>query len=134
MELFEWNDSYSVGDALMDAHHQVFFRMVKQFSEPLERDSHDAMKKRIAFLAEYTTMHLGAEERLMQQVDYPGLEQHRAIHQAFAKKVQAAKEAYIKSPESIAADDVLSIMQRWFADHILGEDKKYMPHVQQRRD
>ncbi|OHC68388.1 MAG: hypothetical protein A3H93_10055 [Rhodocyclales bacterium RIFCSPLOWO2_02_FULL_63_24] len=131
MELLEWNDSYSVGDALMDAHHQVFFRMVRQFSQSPERDSHDAMKKRIAFLAEYTTMHLGAEEKLMQQVSYPGLEQHRAVHQAFAKRVHAAKEAYIKNPGSIAADDILTIMQEWFADHILGEDKKYMPHVRQ---
>lgn len=133
MEFVEWNDSYSVGDALMDAHHQVFFRMVKQFGESPQRDSHDAMKKRIAFLAEYTSMHLDAEERLLQLANFPGLERHRALHGAFALKVHAAKEAYIKDPESITAEDILATMQQWFVDHILGEDRQYMPHLPRRQ-
>ena len=80
MKFVEWNDSYSVGNVLMDAHHQVFFGMVKEFSESPVMDDPDAMMKRIAFLVEYTAMHLGAEEKLMQQAGYPEFEQHKEIH------------------------------------------------------
>ena len=133
MELFEWNESYSVGDALMDAHHQVFFRMVRDFSRPPENGDPDTMMKRIAFLAEYTSMHLGAEEKLMQQCGYPELEQHRAIHAAFSRKVHAVKEDYIRNSDNMAPEPVLKMMQDWFIDHIIGEDKKYLPYVTQPR-
>lgn len=129
MEFVEWNDSFSVGNALMDAHHQVFFRMVKEFSESPAMDDPDAMMKRIAFLVEYTAMHLGAEEKLMQQADCPGFEQHRKLHAAFAHQVMFAKEAFFKDQESLTPDQVLEMMQDWFLHHILGEDKKYMPFV-----
>ena len=62
MEFVEWSEAYSVGDVLMDAHHRIFFQMVREFSKAPEQGSRDAMKQRIAFLAEYAAMHLAAEE------------------------------------------------------------------------
>jgi hemerythrin-like metal-binding protein len=131
VELVEWNDSYSVGNVLMDAHHRVFFGMVKEFSESPAMDDPDAMMKRIAFLVEYTAMHLGAEEKLMQQAGYPELEQHKKVHAAFARQILVAKEAFFKDQESVTPDQILEMMQDWFLHHIVGEDKKYMPFVLQ---
>lgn len=129
MELVEWNDSYSVGNVLMDAHHRVFFGMVKEFSESPERDDSDARMKHIAFLVEYTAMHLGAEESLMQEAGYPEFARHRKVHAAFARQIMVAKEAFFKDQKSVTPDQILKMMHDWFLHHILGEDKKYMPFV-----
>jgi len=63
MELVEWNDSFSVGNILMDMHHRIFFETIKEFSKFADKNNHDAIKRRIEFLIEYAAMHLGAEEK-----------------------------------------------------------------------
>ena len=130
MEQFEWNDSFSVGNILMDAHHRIFFEMIKDFSALENKDDHDAIKKRIDFLVEYAAMHLGAEEKLMLAANYPGFDGHKAAHDAFAHKLISIKESFNKDRNSISADDILAIMQDWLISHIVDSDKRYMPYVQ----
>jgi len=134
MEPVEWDDSFSVGNVLMDAHHQVFFRMVKEFSDFSDKTNRDTIKERIAFLVEYAAMHLGAEEKLMLQAGYPEYYQHKAVHDAFTRKVLSIEESFGKDKTSITSDEILKIIQDWLVNHILGEDMLYLPYVQQLRD
>ncbi|MFZ2300706.1 MAG: bacteriohemerythrin [Gallionella sp.] len=130
MELVEWNESFSVGNVLMDAHHRIFFEMIKEFSKHAGKNDRDAIKQRIEFLLEYAAMHLGAEEKLMRQANYPELDEHKAIHDAFVRKLLSTKESFDKDPTSVTADGILRIMQDWLVNHIVGSDKRYMPYVQ----
>ena len=131
MEFIEWNDSHSVGHVLMDAHHQVFFRIVRMFGESANLDDQDDVKKCIAFLVEYVSMHLGAEEALMRKAAYPELDQHKALHQTFAQKIRSARDIFLKDPSALATEELLQTMQDWFVNHVLDEDRKYMPYLQQ---
>ena len=79
MEIVEWSDAYSVGNVLMDAHHRVFFQMVKEFSEAPDQDMRATMQQQIAFLAEYVIMHLAAEESLMREAGYPDIDKHKVL-------------------------------------------------------
>ena len=132
MELVEWNDSYSVGNVLMDAHHRIFFRMVRQFSQARESNGHDAMKKRIAFLASYVDMHLSAEEKLLQEAGYPDFARHKAAHDEFAMTMHAAETSFVNGQTPIAADSILQTMQDWLRDHILDEVKEHLVYLQQK--
>jgi len=129
MDIVEWDDSFSVGNALMDAHHRIFFEMVKEFSSLTNRDDRNAIKERIEFLFEYAAMHLGAEEKLMRKANYPEIERHKAEHAAFVLGLLSTKKSFDKDPTSIAADNILKIMQDWLVIHIMGSDKRYTPYV-----
>lgn len=126
----EWNDSFSVGNALMDAHHQIFFRLINKFSRLVGKNDHDVLKECIPFLIEYITMHLSAEEELMLRANYPDFNNHKEIHNAFTQQVLYIEEAFNKDPASVDAYGVLKIMQDWLANHINSSDKRYMPYVQ----
>lgn len=130
MELFEWNDSFSVGDALMDAHHRIFFRMLKRFRTLVGKGDHSVTKESIAFLIEYIDMHLGAEERLMLKANYPEFSSHKEIHDAFTQQLLYIEEAFNKDPTSVAAYSILQTMQDWLINHIMRSDKLYMPYIQ----
>lgn len=130
MESVEWNDSFSVGNVLMDTHHQIFFGMIKEFSKFPDKNNHEAINRRIEFLLEYAAMHLGAEERLMRQANYPELDEHKATHDAFVRELLSMKESFDKDPGSVTADFILRLMQDWLVNHIAGSDKRYMPYVQ----
>lgn len=134
MELVEWNDSFSVGNVLMDAHHRIFFQMIKEFSELPDKNNREAIKKRIEFLLEYAAMHLGAEERLMLKANYPELDGHKAVHDAFVQELISVKNSFDNDPTSVSADKILQIMQDWLVTHIMGSDKRYMPYVQKFQD
>lgn len=130
MELVEWNDSFSVGNVLMDAHHRIFLETIKEFSKFEDKNNHDAIKNRIEFLIEYAAMHLGTEEKLMLQASYPAFDDHKAIHEAFVQELLSIKESFDKDPTSVSADNILEIMQDWLVTHIMDSDKRYMPYVQ----
>lgn len=130
MEVLEWKDSYTVGNTLLDAHHRVFFEMLKEFMALKDKNDREAIRLRIEFLIEYAAMHFGAEERLMLQSNFPDLKAHKATHDAFTQEILAIKAAFDKSPSTVSGDDVLKFMQNWLISHILGSDKQYLPYVQ----
>lgn len=129
MKPIEWQDSFSVGNVLMDAHHRIFLETINEFSESPDKNDHDATKKRIEFLLEYAAMHLGAEEKLMRQANYPELDEHKAVHDAFVRQLLSVKESFDKDPNAVTADHVMKIMQDWLVNHIAGSDKRYMPYL-----
>ena len=129
MDLMVWNDSFSVGDALMDAHHQVFFQMVTEVREAARGVDAPAEAQRVAFLLEYTRMHFAKEEQLMETCGFPGLEAHRRTHQDFAAQAGSLAAALAEAPASVTTDHILSVMQAWLVDHILGMDKQFEPWV-----
>lgn len=130
MELVEWSDSFSVGNVLMDAHHRIFFETIKEFSQLPDKNDRDTTWRRIEFLLEYAAMHLGAEERLMRQANYPELDEHKAAHDAFVRELLSIKESFDKDPDAVTADHIMKIMQDWLVNHIACSDKRYMPYVQ----
>jgi hemerythrin len=134
MELLEWNDSYSVGHVLMDAHHRVFFEMIKEFQKLKDKNDRDAIRQRIEFMIEYAAMHFGAEESLMLEANFPDLKTHLAIHEVFTQQALSIKESFEKSPASISGDEVLKLMLDWLINHIMGNDKQYLPYVRKLQD
>jgi len=129
MEFVEWTEKYSTGNALVDAYHHIFFQMVQEFSTTLRDENAPPMQERVAFLVDYTFMHFDSEERMMEKAGYPDLEAHRETHERFKERVKAIQKEYQEHPESMKAEEVLSLVQDWFAHHILGEDMRYKPWV-----
>ena len=129
MEFVEWTEKYTVGNPLVDAYHHIFFQMVDEFRTVLAQDAPPDMEDRIAFLVDYTLMHFDSEEKLMERVGYPDTEEHRASHQMFREKMLDLQRRYRLDPGAVKADELLCLIQDWFANHILGTDMDFKPFV-----
>jgi len=130
MEFVEWTEKYTVGNPLVDAYHHIFFQMVDEFRTALALPEPPDMEDRIAFLVDYTLMHFQSEERLMERVHYPDFESHQATHQVFRDKMLDLQRRYRLDPGTVKADELLCLIQDWFANHILGTDMEFKPYVQ----
>ncbi|MCE1230217.1 MAG: hemerythrin family protein [Firmicutes bacterium] len=130
MEFVEWTDKYSTGNPLVDAYHHIFFQMVQEFGASLKSDEGAPMADRVAFLVDYTFMHFDSEERMMEKAGYPDLEAHKQVHQHFRDQVKAIHQSYLENPDRMKAEEVLALVQEWFAHHILGEDMRYKPWLE----
>ncbi len=74
--------------------------------------------------ADYTEFHFGAEEKLQEEVSYPGLEEHRKQHAAFVKAVGELHE--MLEEEEGPTDAFVEAVNRnvidWLYKHIKGFD------------
>jgi hemerythrin len=122
---FRWTEQYSVNIAALDAQHQGLFATIHELNEALARGAglrvtEPVLKK----LVEYAQTHFAAEEALMTEYRFPGLETHRMEHQQFGKKVTKFLEDYRAGKQGVPVS-LLMFLQTWLKGHILTADKAY---------
>jgi hemerythrin len=131
MKVIEWKDEYSVGNFLMDIHHQLFLKIVEELNEVITSGKRDVDRKEVLnFLIEYLDMHLRSEEGLMKSGGYPDIEAHEAKHHEFEKKIYEIERSFNEDNDSLNLEDLLELLQTWLVSHILKEDKQYMPYIE----
>jgi hemerythrin len=113
----------------VDAYHHIFFQMVEEFRGALGQQSSQAMEDRIGFLVDYTLMHFDSEEKLMEKAGYPDLEAHKEQHRQFREQMMELHNRYKTDPGAVEAEQVLLLVQDWFAHHILGTDMLFKPFL-----
>ncbi len=127
--LMEWSPEYSVGDFEIDQQHQKLFKMVNGLNEAMQSGQGRAILARLLTdLVDYTEKHFAAEERAMEQADYPDLEAHREVHEKLTQQVREIVERF-QNGETGLSLEVMKFLEQWLKKHILGMDKKYGPYL-----
>jgi hemerythrin-like metal-binding protein len=124
-----WNESFSVGVATLDRHHQHMAYLINQLNCRNSDDlNSEEMANILSALVEYAEYHFQHEEELMAEVDYADLENHRQEHIHFCEVV--AEICFGATLGVLTAKELFSYLTRWWRNHILLEDMKYKPHLQ----
>lgn len=121
-----WRDDYAVHVPVLDHHHQKLFDLVNDLFVLMRDGSEDKpIIHIIDELLDYTDYHFREEERVMQEVKFPRLEEHRKMHDNF---VRVVTEFHSKSHNGMAifvATKVSVTGLDWLKGHILGADQRY---------
>ena len=129
MALLNWSDDLSVKVNGIDNQHKMLVNLIN--------DLHNAMKDGkgkeklgtiLNELISYTKYHFSAEEKLMQQKNYPGYQQHKREHEVFTKKVEEFNTQFVAGSLFIS-NEVLLFLKDWLVGHIKVTDKKYSPYL-----
>jgi len=120
-----WDDSYSVGIAVLDEDHKRLLNLINQLqtaahyhtSDEYEQEAFDA-------LIDYTKTHFRREEELMAQYGYPQLEAHKHQHQEMIAEVSRMLLAYQENRDA-TIEGTIRYLQTWLLNHIKGTDKEY---------
>ena len=82
MEQVQWDNSLSIGVDLIDEQHKALIQRLNDVYKAVEvQQGPMEITKTLGFLEEYTDYHFSAEEKHMQDNDYPGLEVQQQEHQ-----------------------------------------------------
>ncbi len=127
MEPITWTENFSVGVRQFDEQHKQLVRMLNRLiAEPEAGTRSETVSELLDAMTEYAQQHFEAEEELMQQYNYPQLEEHAAQHNAFRRKTaELCMDAMYQVgtvPESI-----LQYLRDWLVEHILQSDMDYKP-------
>lgn len=129
MTKIQWTPDLSVGDESIDDDHKALFKLVAELDSA--DMSHDYINSIIDRLKRYTQGHFQREEQYMEQMGFPGMEEHLQEHALFVEWLETIRSMYARFPQSpyVVGDAVNSYLQRWLRDHILEEDMRYRDYV-----
>ena len=77
------------------------------------------------YLLDYTEFHFSAEEKLQEEISYPGLKEHREKHEEFKSAVKELQEMLEEEegPTETFVAQVQKNVVDWLFTHIKGFDR-----------
>jgi hemerythrin len=130
MALYEWKDSYKVGNDFIDFDHKTMFRMIDDFHTALHQDTAQyELEKLLVSLAEYAQKHFKREEDEMTRLDANGFLLHKLEHKKFLLNISTWQERYAKG-EFMFTIEVSRFLFGWLKHHILKTDQLLADAIQ----
>ena len=120
----EWKNSYKIGNAAIDAQHQVWFARINSFLEATDSKSLQYCE---VMMNQYTRVHLKFEEQLMLDIRYPEIESHLQQHRELLAKLEEI-EAQIDNG-TLDTAQWTSFLSDWLLNHIRVYDTKLAAFV-----
>lgn len=132
--VIEWSPSLAVGVPLIDAQHQELFRRAERLILALRGGDRSEVAPLVVYLAEYAATHFADEERLMAEVGYPELDQHRVAHEAFRKEFKELVRDYErKGPTPLVALTLHNWLSDWLRRHVSTVDTRIAAFLEEKR-
>ena len=125
MPQFVWTEKMSVGDPLMDAQHRQILDLLNTFNDLMTPAD---IRNAVACMFRYADTHFRDEEALLERVGSPLLDKQRHEHHAFLSK--AAELSGQDTADISLQIRLATFLTRWLMQHILTEDMKYKPCLQ----
>jgi hemerythrin len=120
----EWTDSYAVGVDAFDEDHQHLIGIANKIITAADAGTQFVdVREVLDDLIEEAVVHFENEEKAMEDVDYPGLAEHREAHNQLIR-------TYIKYRSELkfsrlVPDDIAGFIIDWLMIHIRTEDQTY---------
>lgn len=109
----------------MDDQHGILVDTLNEVRQQLARGSaNDQLNRQMERLVEFTRLHFGCEESLLERYGFPGLHEHRAAHQRLLSEIGRAAE-HGESGQTNSFQKQLGSLCAAYIEHIEGLDRKY---------
>ena len=128
MEKFvAWNVSYEVGVPHVDKQHRQLVDLINSLynaclGEKAELD--ETFTSVMKELVDYVMIHFKDEETIMEQINYPGLKEHKQKHELFVKEILKSVNAY-NNGKQFVPNSFVRFLRDWLFNHILIDDKTW---------
>lgn len=129
----EFDKSLVTGNDMIDAQHKELIGKIDSLLTYCENGEEKVKAiKMLDYLAEYTDFHFGEEEKLQEEVSFPGMEEHKKKHAEFKKAVEELHDMLEEEEGSTDAfvDAVKKNVVDWLFDHIKQMDQALAAFVQ----
>ena len=122
----EFDETLVTGNEMIDDQHKELIGRINQLLESCE-DGQGKVKavKMLDYLMEYTDFHFSAEEKLQEEISYPGIKEHKAKHEEFKQAVKELQEMLQEEegPTEAFVAQVQKNVVDWLLNNIKGFDR-----------
>lgn len=132
MDIIKWRSSYETGIQSMDAQHQELIALINSMYRVLrQQEGADAITPILDKMAGYAEKHLREEEALLQKHGFPEYQEHLLLHNSYQEKLATLTDNW-KQQDERAAQNIYSFLRQWWLQHIVENDRKYGPFLQEK--
>jgi hemerythrin len=126
-----WDEKSSTGVPILDEQHRSIVGIINTLHYFVERGQvEEVLRPTLEAMLQHTVLHFRTEEMLLADARYPGLAQHARKHKRLLGDIrQVCGEAAVSKD----ARPVLAFLRAWWLNHIVEEDRKYVPYVSGRK-
>jgi hemerythrin-like metal-binding protein len=125
MELFKWDEKYSVNNDELDNHHKVLFGILNRlYASCFEENEGITLDSIYEESVSYTNYHFSAEENYMRNKGYKDIDNHIKAHNIFKERIMLLKKD-IDLKNIVLTKELIVYLGNWLLNHVLVEDKKY---------
>ncbi|MDR1903327.1 MAG: bacteriohemerythrin [Treponema sp.] len=129
--LVEWDDRYLIGIQLIDDQHKELIDLTnKLYAGCLAGD--EAAKayflETVHGTVDYVKYHFTAEEKILENVKYPALTEHKKFHEGFVKQIFDDVKSF-EGGKKFVPNVFVRYLKDWILTHIAVEDKKYASYI-----
>jgi len=129
----EWSDKFSTDVSSVDRQHQELLYLSQKLLDVLSAGTATLEEKQAVFknLVDHALEHFDYEERVMQNICYPNLTQHKREHDELRNEIAEISKD-VMSGEGV--DDwkgLVSLVQVWLLRHIVSSDIPIREHIHQ---
>lgn len=136
--LLRWHNDFAVDEPTIDAQHEAIFEMALEACElAQEKASDETLFKVFERFGRTLASHFRFEENMLEEIDYPERDEHRAQHQAMlaefdfvCQRVKGNESQWAFQHQSLI---MLNFMLGVTVGHILGCDVDYAQFMQRER-
>ena len=134
MEKLVWNETLSVGIALIDEQHKTWIDRFNALSAAIaEHGAQQQISVTLGFLVDYTHFHFATEEKQMIAHGYPGLAEHLQKHDELRRTLtDLVRDFEEDGPTQILADAINTFLGNWLIKHIQQIDLKFGAFVKEK--
>ncbi len=130
--IFEWDESFSVGNDEIDKQHKKWISLYNKLDEVLRSDRQDKLSsiksEILQEMSEYVDYHFAYEEDYMRSLGFPEAEKHWRQHKNFRTEIYNLCRDH-DSGAIILNTEIMDKIKNWFAEHILLQDMKIRDYV-----
>ncbi len=123
-----WQSTMDIGHPLIDQDHRMLLDLVNQISMASTRHDPVALEFVLDELLAYTARHFAREEGLIAAAGYPQLQEHQQVHAQMIAEVRLLQTRLVWSVDGLG-DELHQFLGRWLIQHIMGEDRRYIPYL-----
>ncbi len=125
MGFITWDNSYSVGVALIDNQHKRLINIINELHDAMGAGKgKDVLGKVLHELIQYVNTHFKTEEEHMVKYHYPDYETHRYEHEKLTDEVKRFYDDF-NSGKAVLSIQIMNFLRNWLMDHIVVKDKKF---------
>ena len=134
MTEIKWDDSLSVGIELIDEQHKELIKKIKDLSEAVAAARGlEKVLQTLEFMIDYTEFHFSTEEKYMYNLDFPGRDAHKKMHEEFKSTLnEMVSEFEEEGATAQLSEWVNNYLINWLVNHIKSVDTKLSHFLQEK--
>lgn len=124
--LAKFDESLITGNEMIDEQHKELIGKINALLMSCEDNANKVgAVKMLDYLAEYTDFHFSAEEKLQEEIEYPGIKEHKEKHAELKKIVKELHEMLEdeEGPTEAFVESVNKNVTEWLYYHIKTFDR-----------